>query len=116
MNAIESFITLYANQTLGLSESRAVNLMTLNSLAFVLMALPAGLIGGRIGRKRTISLGLIVMILIMSSIFFIPKATLVQNVFTMPILGDVPVVGVMLIIAGLGWALININSCRWSLT
>ncbi len=72
MNAIESFITLYANQTLGLSESRAVNLMTLNSLAFVLMALPAGLIGGKIGRKRTISLGLIVMILIMSSIFFIP--------------------------------------------
>ncbi len=28
----------------------------------------------------------------------------------MPILGDIPVVGVMLIIAGLGWALININS------
>jgi Na+/melibiose symporter-like transporter len=110
MNAIESFITLYANHSLGLSESRSVNLMTLNSLAFVLMALPAGLIGGTIGRKRTISLGLIVMIIVMTSIFFIPKTTLVQDVFSLPILGTVPVVGLMLIVAGLGWALININS------
>lgn len=110
MNAIESFITLYANQSLGLSESRSVSLMTLNSLAFVLMALPAGFIGGKIGRKRTISIGLVVMILVMTSIFFIPATTLVQHVFTMPILGSVPVVGLMLVIAGLGWALININS------
>lgn len=110
MNAIESFITLYANQSLGMSESRSVSLMTLNSVAFVLMALPAGLIGGKIGRKRTISIGLVVMILVMTSIFFIPRETLIREVFSLPILGAVPVVGLMLVIAGLGWALININS------
>lgn len=110
MNAIESFITLYANQSLGMSESRSVSLMTLNSVAFVLMALPAGLIGGKIGRKRTISIGLVVMILVMTSIFLIPAQTLVREVFSLPILGAVPVVGLMLVIAGLGWALININS------
>ena len=110
MNAIETFITLYANQSLGMSESRSVSLMTLNSLAFVLMALPAGLIGGKIGRKRTISIGLVVMILVMTSIFLIPTQTLVREVFRLPILGAVPVVGLMLVIAGLGWALININS------
>ncbi len=110
MNAIESFITLYANQSLGMSESRSVSLMTLNSLAFVLMALPAGLIGGKIGRKRTISIGLVVMILVMTSIFLIPTETLTREVFSLPILGAVPVVGLMLVIAGLGWALININS------
>ena len=110
MNAIETFITLYANQSLGMSESRSVTLMTLNSLAFVLMALPAGLIGGKIGRKRTISIGLVVMVIVMTTIFFIPASTLVQEVFRLPILGAVPVVGLMLILAGLGWALININS------
>ena len=78
MNAIETFITLYANQSLGMSESRSVSLMTLNSLAFVLMALPAGIIGGKIGRKRTISIGLVVMILVMTSIFLIPAQTLVR--------------------------------------
>lgn len=110
MNAIETFFTLFANKSLGMSESKSVSILTLNSLAFVLMALPAGLIGGKIGRKKTISMGLIVMILIMLSVFFVPETTLVKHVFTLPILGDVPVVGLMLVIAGLGWALININS------
>lgn len=110
MSAIETFFTLFANRSLGLPEGDAVSLLTLNSLAFVLMALPAGFIGGKIGRKRTISIGLIVMILVMLSIFIIPTATLTINVFKLPILGQVPVVGVMLLVAGLGWALININS------
>ena len=110
MNAIETFITLYANHSLGMSEGRSVTLMTLNSLAFVIMALPAGLIGGKIGRKRTISIGIVVMIIVMTSIFFIPPETLTQELFSLPVLGAVPVVGLMLVIAGLGWALININS------
>lgn len=110
MNAIETFITLYANHSLGLSEARSVSLMTLNSLAFVIMALPAGFIGGKIGRKRTISIGLCVMILVMTSIFFIPASTLTNVLFSLPVLGEVPVVGMMLVVAGLGWALININS------
>jgi MFS family permease len=110
MNAIETFITLYANHSLGMSEGRSVTLMTLNSLAFVIMALPAGLIGGKIGRKRTISIGIVVMIIVMTSIFFIPAGTLTQELFSLPVLGAVPVVGLMLVIAGLGWALININS------
>lgn len=110
MNAIETFFTLFANKSLGMTEARSVSILTLNSLAFVLMALPAGFIGGKIGRKKTISMGLIVMILIMLSVFFVPKETLVRHVFTLPILGDVPVVGLMLVVAGLGWALININS------
>lgn len=110
MNAIETFITLYANHSLGMSESRSVSLMTLNSLAFVIMALPAGFIGGAIGRKRTISIGLVVMILVMTSIFFIPAETLTLELFKLPMLGAVPVVGLLLVVAGLGWALININS------
>lgn len=110
MNAIETFFTLFANRSLGMAEGDAVSLLTLNSLAFVLMALPAGYIGGKAGRKPTISAGLVVMILVMLSIFIFPKETLTVNLFKLPILGNVPVVGVMLLVAGLGWALININS------
>ena len=110
MNAIETFMTLYANKSLGMPEADSVAILTLNSLAFVIMALPAGFIGGKIGRKRTIAIGLVVMILIMLSIFFIPAETQVKVLFSLPVLGPVPVVGLMLIIAGLGWALININS------
>lgn len=110
MNAIETFFTLFANKSLGMSEGDSVSILTLNSLAFVIMALPAGFIGGKIGRKKTISIGLVVMILVMSSIFVISKNALTTQLFTLPILGQVPVVGLLLFIAGLGWALININS------
>ncbi len=110
MNAIETFFTLFANKSLGMSEGDSVSILTLNSLAFVLMALPAGFIGGKIGRKKTISIGLVVMILIMLSIFVVPTDMLTTLLFSLPVLGKVPVVGLMLVIAGLGWALININS------
>jgi len=110
MNAIETFFTLFANKSLGMSEGDSVSLLTLNSLAFVIMALPAGFIGGKIGRKKTISIGLVAMILVMLSIFVVPRTMLSIQLFTLPILGNVPVVGLMLAIAGLGWALININS------
>lgn len=110
MNAIETFMTLFANKSLGMPEADSVSILTLNSVAFVLMALPAGIIGAKIGRKRTISIGLVVMMIVMLSIFFFPKTTLTRQIFTLPILGPVPVVGIMLIVAGLGWALININS------
>jgi len=110
MNAIESFFTLFANKYLGMPEADSVQLLTLNSLMFVIFALPAGYIGGKIGRKVTISIGLCIMILTMLTMFFLDKATLTIQLFTLPIVGIVPVVGVMLMLAGMGWALININS------
>jgi MFS family permease len=110
MNAIETFFSLYANKYLGMTEANSVKLMTLNSLMFVIGALPAGYIGGKIGRKKTISIGLILMSLIMLSVFFFTKEMLLVNLFTLPMFGDVPVVGLLLMLAGLSWSLVNINS------
>ena len=42
--------------------------------------------------------------------YFTPAATLTQPVFTLPVLGLVPVIGLLLMVAGAAWALININS------
>ncbi len=110
MNAIETFFTLYANKYLGMPEADSVQILTLNSLMFVIGALPAGYIGGKIGRKKTISIGLVLMVLIMLSVFFFTKETLLIPLFTLPMFGAVPVVGLLLMLAGLSWSLVNINS------
>ena len=109
-NAIEAFFTLYAVNHLGVAESDGARLLGQLSLFFVLMALPAGLIGGSIGRRRTIMIGIIGLASCMAAMFVIPAETLTISLARLPVLGNVPVVGVILMLAGISWALININS------
>ena len=109
-NAIEAFFTLYAQNHLGLPVEDGARLLGQLSLFFVLFALPSGLLGGRIGRRLTIMLGIIALSSAMLAMFFIPPETLVIPLTTLPVLGVVPVVGVILMFAGLSWSLININS------
>jgi maltose/moltooligosaccharide transporter len=108
--AVEAFFTLYANKHLGLEESEGARLLGQLSLFFVLFALPSGYIGARFGRRRTILTGITLMTLLLISIFFLPVATLTTTLTKLPILGTVPVIGVFLMLAGVAWALININS------
>jgi maltose/moltooligosaccharide transporter len=109
-NAIEAFFTLYAQKHLGLPESDGARLLGHLSFFFVLFALPAGYIGARIGRRVTILAGISLMVLLMLAIYFLSPATLVTFVFGLPVLGSVPVVSLFLMLAGVAWALININS------
>jgi len=109
-NAIEAFFTLYAVKHLGLPEAYGARLLGQLSLIFVIFALPSGYIGGRFGRRHTIITGLLLMTLVILSIFFLPESTLTIQLTKLPLLGVVPVIGVLLMIAGAAWALININS------
>ncbi len=109
-NAIEAFFTLFANKHLGMAESDGVRLLSQLSLLFVIFALPSGLIGGKIGRRVTISIGIVLMGICMLLMAILPVDLLTQLLFAMPVLGEVPVVGVILMFAGIAWALININS------
>ena len=109
-NAIEAFFTLYAVNHLGLPESDGARLLGQLSLLFVIMALPAGFIGARFGRRRTIMTGIVLLGSCMLAMFIIPASTLTILLTRLPVLGNVPVVGVILMLAGLSWALININS------
>lgn len=108
--AIEAFFSLYANKHLGLEEADGARLLGQLSLIFVIFALPAGYIGARIGRKVTISLGLLIMVACTSAMYFLSPAVLTVELTKLPVLGIVPVIGVILMVAGAGWALININS------
>ena len=109
-NAVEAFFTLYAKNHLGLTESDGTRLLGQLSLFFVLFALPAGYIGSRIGRRITILIGIVIMTLCLLVMYFTPIATLTTVLTKLPVLGVVPVVGLILMLAGIGWACININS------
>lgn len=108
--AIEAFFTLYAQNHLGLPGEDGARLLGQLSLLFVLFALPAGYIGGRFGRRRTILVGITGLMTCMLLMAFLPAATLLIQLTRLPVLGVVPVVGAILMLAGASWALINVNS------
>ncbi len=109
-NAIEAFFTLYAQNYLGLPGGDGARLLGQLSLIFVLFALPAGYIGARFGRRNTIMTGIVLMSFLMLAMFFLKPDTLLIQVTQLPVLGVVPVIGILLMCAGAAWSLINVNS------
>jgi len=109
-NAIEAFFTLYSVNHLGLTEADGAGMLGHLSLFFVLFALVSGVVGGRIGRRVTISMGLILLGVLIAGIYVLPPDTLANPLATLPVLGTVRTVSLFLMAAGIAWALININS------
>ncbi len=94
-NAMEAFFTLYARNILGIPEGTAAQMLTAFAAAFILFAIPSGLIATRFGRRRTILVGLVGMTLGLFLGFAVRSG------------------GVLLgLLAGMGvcWSLVNINS------
>jgi maltose/moltooligosaccharide transporter len=94
-NAIETFWTTYGKEFLGIAESTAAAMLTYVSAAFLIFSLPSGLIATRFGRRRTILAGLSMLFLFVLGGYFTTNMAYLTG---------------MLIIAGIAWALININS------
>ena len=107
---IEAFLTLYATRYVGIPEGDAGRLLGHIGLFFVLFAFPAGLLGSRVGRRLTISTGIILMALLIVCLFILPAGTLSTLLTKLPVLGNIRVVSLFLMPAGIAWALININS------
>lgn len=93
-NAVETFFSSYGVNTLGVKESTASMILSVAYIAFIIFAIPSGKLAARIGRKRTIILGLVLFSIVLGITYFVPL---------------VPAVVVLLIFAGIAWALININ-------
>ncbi|NLE93467.1 MAG: SLC45 family MFS transporter, partial [Chloroflexi bacterium] len=72
--------------------------------------IPAGFIGAKLGRKKTLGIGLLIMILVLLGVYFLPKETLLQVHGRLPVLGNIMTLTLFLLAAGIGWSLININS------
>ena len=109
-NAIEAFFTLYSVRHLGLNEADGAGLLGHLSLFFVLFALLAGLVGARIGRRVTISIGLLLLSGLVIGMFLMAPQVLIQPLANLPVLGTVRVISLFLMTAGVAWSLININS------
>lgn len=108
--AIEAFFTLYAKNHLGIPEADGSRLLGHLSLLFVLFALPSGFIGGKLGRRTTILTGILLLAAMIFGISITPVSTLTQVLTKLPVLGEILGISVFLMIAGIAWALININS------
>ncbi len=112
-NAIETFFTLFATNVLNVSTGTATIMLTSFSLTFVAFALPAGLIAGKRGRRKTIVTGLILLISFMLPMIFINPLLSVVGVDVASasslMIKQIVVIG-LLACAGFGWACVNINS------
>jgi len=64
-------------------------------VTFILFAIPAGFIGAKFGRRRTIMAGILLFGFVMVLGYFLTNVILV---------------GIVLAISGIGWALINVNT------
>jgi len=107
---IEAFLTLYATKYVGISEGDAGKLLGHIGLLFVIFAVPAGMLGSRIGRRVTISAGIILMAIMIFGLYILPPDTLAKLITKLPVLGNIHGVSLLLMPAGIAWALININS------
>jgi maltose/moltooligosaccharide transporter len=94
-NAIETFFTSYAKYYLGIQESSGALILGFFSVTFMITAVASGFIGSRLGRRRTIRIGLIVLLPVLAAALFIKGFWPLAALF---------------IVGGFGWALVNVNS------
>ncbi|WP_413377758.1 MFS transporter [Alkalihalobacillus sp. 1P02AB] len=93
--SVEALFTLYARQTLGFSPGLAGTTLGFFSLSFVLFALPAGWIGQKFGKIKTMMIGLSILPLIFLTIPFYTEPLPLQ---------------ITLFAAGCAWALVNVQA------
>ncbi|MGL4370540.1 MAG: MFS transporter [Spirochaetota bacterium] len=97
---VETFFTMYGISVLGLTRAQAGFLLTYLGVSFIIFAVPSGMIAGKIGRRRTIRIGIITLAVILLGVRYMP----------MPLLKNGVALPALLALAGISWALININS------
>lgn len=118
-SAVETFFTLYAQEHLGINAGDGATLLSVFPLFFVLFAIPSGFIAARIGRRVAISFGLIVISAILVLLYLLPARTLLTSISPLPLVGIpltaggprmLTIAGILLMLGGIGWAFVNINS------
>ncbi|MEW6085659.1 MAG: MFS transporter [Chloroflexota bacterium] len=118
-SAVETFFTLYARNRLGLPVGDGATMLSVLPLFFVLFAIPSGFLGSRIGRRTTITIGLIMLIFMLILFYITPADALLTGIAPLPLVGIaleeggarmLTLAGVLLIFGGIGWAFVNINS------
>ena len=96
---LEAFFSIYAatgpNGILNQTDAFAAFMFNFVAIPFIIAALPLALLASRIGRKKCIQIGLIIMILSMLIGFLFQTLTVTM---------------IILVLFGIGWAFVNVNS------
>jgi len=90
---MQAFLSSYGVFSLGMEESSAAMLVAIPAIAFMIIAIPAGLIANKIGRKNTQIIGLVGYAIGALVIYLFPDPTMLN---------------VGLLICGLTWPLANV--------
>lgn len=93
--ALEALLSLIGKEALGIQEGQMGKLVALLPAAFILCALPSGMLATRFGRKPIILVGIAGLVGMLIYGYFIQSQTMLVG---------------FLIPAGMFWALINVNS------
>jgi MFS family permease len=94
-NALETWISSFGKFGLGINEGRMSILTSALALTFVIFAVPSGLLASRFGKRRIILIGIAgLTLLFLYGLVVSSQAMLV----------------ILLVAAGIFWALINVNS------
>jgi MFS family permease len=94
-NSIETWFTKYGKEVLGFATADASFLFNGIAISFVIFAVPAGFAAGKVGRRNAILTGLVIMLASLSVLWFLTSYLMIMAI---------------LAVAGLGWALVNVNS------
>ena len=99
-NAISTWFTTYAQNVWGMSLGSANFCLTVGTVAAIISYIPVGAIASKVGRKKTIIFG---VILLASSFFAGFVYTLLSDHFSY-------ILYLLFACVGIGWASINVNS------
>lgn len=95
-SGVEAQFSVYATEYLGASGGEAGFTLGFFSLAFVLFAIPAGLVGSRFGKSQTMLVGLVCLPLIFLILPWVPPSLTLLKV--------------LLFVGGMAWALVNVQA------
>lgn len=95
-NAVVSAFSRYATIHIGLEGSQASAILLLANVGAIISFIPIGQFSSKVGRKRTIQLGVILLSLVFLTAGFYSSFS--------------PLLYVNFVLAGLAWAAINVNS------
>jgi Na+/melibiose symporter-like transporter len=99
-NAVETWFTTYASRQWNMALGSSSLCLTIATVGAIITYIPAGAMAGKIGRKKTILGGIVLMIAAFALVFIY---TLLSNQFS-------PILYVIFVMIGVGWAAINVNS------
>ena len=99
-NGVSTWFSVYAENIWGMSLGQANTCLTIATGGAILSYIPIGTVASRIGRRKTIRFGA----LLLSGSF------LAAFLLTMALVGFSPVLYVLFLLVGLAWASINVNS------